>query len=123
MRKGEIKMTNKNQISPSPRKVALSAFRAGSLRSLLLRTSSHSYTGAVVVCVYASRARANHFAGIWARRLGVGVFVRRSGGQWSVSIPAVVRHTVWPVGSGRRVSVVGGLRVFRQVLAPAGFVS
>ncbi len=101
------------------RSVAFSAFRAGSLRSLLLRPSGRSFSGIVLVCVFASGPRAFPFAARWAVRLGVGVRVRRHPLGWQVSVPVVRSSSRLPV-SGRVVAWRGGLRGFVAALGHSG---
>lgn len=106
---------------PRVRSVAFSAFRAGSLVSVLLRSSSHSPSCRVLVCSFSSRQRAGAFARRWAARLGVSVFLRPvvPGLLWSVSIPVEFPSSRLPERG--LVSVVGGLRGFVQRLASCGF--
>lgn len=101
-------------VSQSPRSVAFSAFRAGSLRSLVVRRSLHSRSGFVLVASFHSSASASAFARRWAARLGLPVAVRRSGrrsgASWSVSVPVVVAEPSVFACVAARVSFVGGLR-------------
>ena len=107
-------------VFPSARAVALSGFRAGSLRSVFPRPSSRSGSGFVLVCSFACPRRAGVFAGRWAGRLGVSVSVRRSAGLWSVSVPvAPVWLSVLFVGC---LAVSGGLRGFRRSLGCSGLL-
>lgn len=107
----------------SPRLVAFSAFRVGSLRSVLLRPSARAFSGAALVCVFASPRAAGAFARRWSVRLGVLVFVRRAPGGWSVSVPVRRRSSRWPACVGRVVCWSGGLRGFVLSLASAGLVA
>ena len=104
--------------------VARSAFRAGSLSSLLLRPSSRSRSGLVLVCGFGSAARAGRFAGLWAGRLGLSVVVLRGPGGWAgawlVSVPVVSRCSRLPAFAGRVLPVSGGLRGFAASLFSSG---
>ena len=101
----------------SARFLAFSAFRAGSLVSLLFRPSSRSFSGAVAVARFGCPARAGAFARLWARRLGVAVAVRGC----SVSVPVAVPSSR-PAWLGRLVVCSGGLRGFLRSLSSAGVV-
>ena len=101
---------------PVPRKVAFSAFRAGSLRSLVVRRSGHSCSGFVLVASFGCAGRAGSFARQWARRLGLSVIVRRSGSFWLVSVPVVVASPGVFAGVAARVGFVGGLQRLVQFL-------
>ena len=107
----------------SSRSVAFSAFRAGSLCSVLLRPSSRAFSGAALVCSFASPRSAAAFARRWSVRLGVLVFVRRAPGGWSVSVPVRRRSSRWPACVGRVVVWSGGLRGFCASLGSAGLVA
>jgi len=107
-------------VFPSARLVAFSAFRSGSLRSVLPRPSSRSGSGFVLVCSFASPRRAGLFAARWAGRLGVSVSLRRSAGLWAVSVPvAPVWLSVLSVGC---LVVSGGVRGFRRSLGCSGLL-
>ncbi|MCZ7568898.1 MAG: hypothetical protein M5U01_09975 [Ardenticatenaceae bacterium] len=107
--------------APAPARVAWSAFRAGSLRSLLLRSSSRSFSRAVLVCTFACPVRAGAFAARWARRLGVAAAVRRApGGLWAVSVPVAQRSSRWPAGAFALLPVTGGVRGLRRLLGWSG---
>ena len=84
------------------RHVAFSAFRAGQLSALVWRSSGHSFSGSVLVCVFKSRFVAASFACRWAGRLGRSVFVRERGGLFGVSVPVgvvpVSRSSGWISG-------------------------
>jgi hypothetical protein len=105
----------------SLRSLCFSAFRAGSLRALVLRPSSRSASGFVLACAFACPVRARRFAARWSARLGLSVSLRRVSGFWSVSVPVF-----WPgrsrgpgcLVSGRRPRfwVCGGLRGFLRGL-------
>ena len=110
-------------VASSSRSVAFSAFRCGGLRSVLLRPSSRAFSGAALVCSFASPGAAGAFARRWAVRLGVLVFVRRAPGGWSVSVPVARRSSRWPVGVGLLVVWSGGLRGFCASLGSAGLVA
>ncbi|MCC6170052.1 MAG: hypothetical protein IT329_22735 [Caldilineaceae bacterium] len=76
----------------APAAVLWSAFRAGSLAAVALRSSRHSLTGAVLVCAFRSPAVAGAFAARWAWRAGLRFCaVRRvhgrSGILFAVSVP------------------------------------
>ena len=101
----------------SARSLAFSAFRAGSLVSLVFRPSSRSFSGAVVVARFACPRCAGLFARRWASRLGVSVAVR--GG--AVSVPVAVPSSR-PLWLGRLVVCSGGLRGFVRSLGSAGVV-
>ena len=107
--------------SLSVRSVAFSAFRAGSLASVLLRPG-RSGARLVLVCGFSSCARASAFARAWAVRVGGGVAVRRAPVGWSVSVPVCWRSSRLPGGCGRVVAWSGGLRGFVRALGSAGFV-
>jgi hypothetical protein len=81
-------------VAPSPVRVLWSAFRAGGLAGVVLRPSSRSFSGAVLVCAFRSLSAARVFAVRWGPRSGAGVcVVRRSpwrGGVWVVSVPVAV---------------------------------
>lgn len=88
---------------PAPVRVLWSAFRAGSLASVLLRPSSRSGSGAVLVCSFRSLACAGAFARRWALRLGVSVAVRSGAGLFAVSVPvgaSVSAPVALPVAGG-----------------------
>ena len=104
----------------SVRSLVFSAFRAGGLRSVLLRTSTRARSGTVVVAVFACPVRAGGFARRWAGRLGLSVFVRRHPGGFAVSVPVKLPHTRLPIGAGRLLPVSGGLRGLLSVLASSG---
>jgi hypothetical protein len=107
-------------VASSPVCIARSAFRAGSLRGLLLRPSRRSFSGAVLVCWFGCPRRAGRFAARWAGRLGVSVVVRCSAGQWQVAVPVRRGSSRWPQCVGLRLPVRGGLRGFRQALGWSG---
>jgi hypothetical protein len=103
----------------APRSLSFSAWRAGSLRSLVLRASRRSFSGAVVVASFACPRRAGRFAARWARRLRVVVLVRRAGpGLWDVSVPCMPPLVV--DGARPRAVAVAGLSVAGFSLAVAG---
>lgn len=111
----------------SPRSLAFSAFRSGSLVRLRLRSSFSAPGGFVVVAFFRCPARAGAFARRWAGRLGVSVAVRRSGALWAVPVPCapvprrfVVPSPVCVGGGGLWVSAVGGLRSFLRSLRGRG---
>ncbi|MCP4544271.1 MAG: hypothetical protein GY832_44730 [Chloroflexi bacterium] len=106
----------------SPRSVAFSAFRAGSLRSITVRPSSRAASRVVLVAAFASFPRARSFARRWASRLGFSVVVRRSGALWAVSVPVVIRARCrWLLaGGGIFAPVVGGLRGLLAVVGSWG---
>jgi hypothetical protein len=106
---------------PHPRSVAWSAFRAGSLVSVLLRSSSHSASGRVLVCQFKRGASASAFARRWAARLGISIFVRCAGwaGRWEVSVPVHYPSSHLPAWG--LVPCVGGVRGFARSLASCGF--
>lgn len=104
----------------SCRSLSWSAFRAGSLQSVWMGPSEHSFSGAVLRFSFARPACAAAFARRWAARVGVSLAVRRDpGGLVSVSVPIAPPHTRWP-GSGRVVVVAGGLRAFIRELSASG---
>jgi hypothetical protein len=97
---------------PGPRSLAFSAFRAGGLRSLVVRRSLRSFSGFVVVASFGSASAAGAFGRRWAGRLGRSVAVRRLGSFFAVSVPCAVSPRSaaccsWVVA---RLSFVGGLR-------------
>ena len=73
-------------VFPSLRSVAGSAVGSGSC-GWSFRSSSRSFSGAVLSASFLSFAFASRFASLWAGRLGFFVAVRRSGSLWSVSVP------------------------------------
>lgn len=102
-----------------------SAFRAGSLRGVRVRESTHSPTGVVVVCYFTDHARAGGFAARWARRLGYSVFVRSAWrhGLWSVSLPVAGCVPFASYHAGKRqlhAWPVRGLRTLGPVIQSAG---
>ncbi len=100
----------------SRRSVAWAAFRSGGLSSCVLRPSSGSPSGWVVVCAFRIRAAAVQFAQVAALFSGCPVAVRSG---VLVSVPVFVRSSR-PVGVARPVPAVGGLRVFAASLRAAG---
>lgn len=77
----------------SPRVVFWLAFRCGGLRGVLLRSSSRSFSGVVLVCGFASFASASRLAARLAQRMPPAAAPRvrrvasRAGSGWSVSVP------------------------------------
>lgn len=110
----------------SPRSAAFVAFSSGALESVLLRPSTHARSGAVLVCGFGSLPAAGRCAARVARRSGVAVAIRPgpggAAGEWQVSAPVAVRSSRWPVGAGRLLPVVGGLRGLVAALGRAGVV-
>jgi len=104
----------------SIRHLVFSAFRAGGLRSVLLRSSSRSRSGVVLVAVFGSSHRAAAFARRWAVRLGLGVFVRRHPGGFAVSVPVVLPSSRPPLGFGQLLAVRGGVRGLVSLLGWSG---
>ena len=105
----------------SLRSLAWSAFRAGTLQSVCLRSSEHAASGLVLVCAFSSPVRAGRFASRWARRLGISVAVRRPWHTtWHVSVPVRQASSRHPGGAGQAVLVAGGLRAFVQALNGSG---
>jgi hypothetical protein len=103
---------------PAPRSargVAWSAFVSGSLRALRLRPG-RSGAAFVLVCGFASAARAGLFAARWASRLGRSVVVRRCGLLWAVSVPVAPP----PAVALGRLRWAPGLRGFALALAGSG---
>ncbi len=96
----------------SPRVAFWLAFRCGGLRGVLLRSSSRSFSGVVLVCGFSSFASASRLAALLARRMPgaaaprVRRVVGRSGAGWSVSVPVaqpvlgVAALGVFPVRGG-----------------------
>lgn len=114
-------MSHKSLASlPSSRSVSFSAFRAGSLQGVLLRSSGHSQSGVVLVCHFSCPVRAGQFAARWAGRLGFSVRLRPWAGFWSVSVPVSVGSTRLPRSIGRMVWLAGGVLSVRQSLLSAG---
>jgi hypothetical protein len=90
-----------------------SAFRAGGLAFLLVRSSRRSASGWVLLAGFHSLPAARAFARWSAARLGFSVVVRPGPGCWSVSVPfapAAAPVSVW-------LSVCGGVRSFAPRLA------
>jgi hypothetical protein len=103
-----------------PRRAAFSAWRAGSLRGLLLRQSRRSPSGWVMVASFGSFARASRFASLWAGRLGVSCVLRREpGAPWSVSLPCFLGSSHVPPGS--RVSARCSWRRFHALVLGSGW--
>jgi hypothetical protein len=101
------------------RGLAWSAWLCGGLLSVSFRPSSRSFSGAVLVARFRSPAAASRFARRWALRLGVPVFVRRSGVSVPVSGPGFPLPGPW---FGFSVPVSGlGLRGFVRALAAPPF--
>ena len=125
-------------VFPSFRSVAGSAVGSGSC-GWSFRSSSRSFSGAVVSASFLSFAFASRFASVWASRLGFFVAVRRSGSLWSVSVPCWRSVPGWvPVLSrfrffgfsgsrsvvpGACASVASFLRRFRPVAGVVGCAS
>lgn len=107
-------------VSFAPAPVARSGFRAGSLVSVLLRPSSRSRSGAVLVCSFRSAPRAARFARRWAGRVGVSVACRRSPVGFSVSVPVSLRSSRWPSCAGLALWSRGGVRGFARLLRSSG---
>lgn len=72
---------------PSVPVAARSAFRSGGLVSVIVRSSRHARSGFVLVAVFGSLPAAGRFASLWARRLGLPMFIRRSCADFAVSVP------------------------------------
>jgi hypothetical protein len=108
-------------IAPSVSSVVRSAFRSGGLRSASWRSSKHSFSLAVAVCVFAAPAAAAAFARRWARRLGVAVTVRGCAVSVPVSAPLGCLPWVWSATAPRAGGVAGLARAC-QVLAVSGLV-
>jgi hypothetical protein len=106
---------------PLPRRLCFSAFRAGGLRSLLIRPG-RSGAAVVLVAVFSSSASASSFAARWAVRLGQSVVVRSSPAGWAVSVPVSLPSFRRPPCFGRVICWSGGLRGFVRALGAAGLV-
>lgn len=96
---------------PDPARVARSAFRAGSLRSLLLRPAGREL---LLDCEFADPARAARFAARWSA-----VATPCGGVAWWVAVPVRQEHTRG-TGSGCRVAVAGGVQGLWGVLRAVG---
>jgi len=110
-------MPSKNS---SIRHLIFSAFRAGGLRSVLLRSSAHSHSGVVLVAVFGNRSQAAAFARRWSVRLGLSVFVRRHPGGFAVSVPVSLPSSRPPSGFGKLLAVRGGVRGLVSLLGFSG---
>jgi len=91
--------------------VVRSAFRSGGFRSALVRSSSRSGSGVVLVCSFRDFDSASRFARRWAARLKLSCAVRPLDSRWGVSVPVSgcvpFRGPVsFPVCGLRSVSVV-----------------
>ena len=105
---------------PRPRAVAWSAFRAGSLSSLLLRPG-RSGAAVVLVCWFRCPRRAGRFAARWAARLGRSVRVSGSVAGWAVSVPVGVLSSRPACAGGLVLWVAGrGVRGFARLVASSG---
>ncbi len=91
----------------SAKSVVWSGFRAGGLRSFLLRPSVHARSGRVVVLSFARQAAAAACARRWAGRLGVAVRVSFIGGLWAVSVPVPASSSRLPAGAAFPWAVSG----------------
>lgn len=105
---------------PTALTITRSAFRAGSLANVLLRYSSHSQSGLVLVAVFRDHTRAGSFARRWSIRLGLGVAVRRHPAGWAVSVPVHRRHTKLGPAVNRLFAVKGGVAKFHQLTFRSG---
>jgi hypothetical protein len=109
----------------SVRSLAFSAFRSGGLVSFVVRPSSRSFSGSVLVARFSGSGAARRFARSWARRLGVSVAVRSG---FSVSVPVALAagrrpSSRSPFGLGRLVVVRGrGVVGFWLALRSAGWL-
>jgi len=108
-------------MSASALSVFRSAFRAGSLSSLLLRRSSRAPSGLVVAAGFGRFAAAAGFARLWSRRLGVSVVVRRAPAGFVVSVPVAWPSSRLPRCFAWRLPVSGlGVRGFAQLVRGSG---
>lgn len=103
-------------LPPRPASVVRSAFRAGALAGVILRSSRRSPTGCVLVAAFVSRPRAARFAARTAAHLGCSVAFRLVRGYWSVSVPVLglvpfpSPSPRWPAGLPvAPVAALGGL--------------
>jgi len=97
-----------------------SAFRAGGLRAVSLRSSTRSRSGIVLVAVFACRHRAAAFARRWAGRLGVGVFVSSHPAGFAVSVPVSLPSSHPPHTFGLLLPISGGVRGLLRLLGWSG---